>query len=203
MHTSRHTAIALPVLSRTCTPLLAATNSGHYHYQRRTKMDAENVKIPQGQALIPTVGSHEMVSEMKSYMCGIYDGQPLQMCTTMDVSSPKAKALLANMATGSDLDTDTVMGQCIRVKDFVVFQKPMTNKENGETNIGVVYVLVLDDDTTVSGTSPTVRDCLAAMVRMFGLPPWTEPPLPCKLVESKSAQGHKFHRLAVVPTELP
>lgn len=144
----------------------------------------------------------DMPQEMSSYIHGMYDSQPLHLCTTMDLSKPKSKAIIANLQNSTDFTAEEMIDSTLRVVDFVLWQKPTADRKTGEYGVSTVYALILDDGSTVSGMSSVVKDCLVSLVRMFGPPPWADRGLPCQIKTTKKPGGNVFHRLVLIPADM-
>jgi len=136
-------------------------------------------------ALVPLVATPaQLVSDMGTVF------------TSLDLSTEEGKRQFLRSIGESDFAAEDVKKGSFEVQDFLCHRVNL-EKDGGEIVEASRTVLIAPDGSTVSFVSIGVKASLAALIVVYGVPPW-KPARKLELKETNSRKGRRVYRLLPV-----
>ena len=120
-----------------------------------------------------------------------------QVAHFFDTSKDEGKFALFDALQTED-KVDAHLGETMNLVNCVAQAVEVADANTGEVNRSLRVVLVGEDGSAWSATSPSLAKSLNTLFGIFGTPNTWGKPLPDKVIERKSRNGYKFFTLVPV-----
>lgn len=117
----------------------------------------------------------------------------------IDTSTQEGKMKLYSALQDSE-KLDEHLNEPLDVVNVIAQRVAVANEESGEMNESARVIIVTEDGTSYSATSPTLLSAFNTLFGIFGTPDTWAEPMKLKVIEGKSRKGYRFFNL--VPAEV-
>lgn len=115
---------------------------------------------------------------------------------SLNPQSIEDKALVLSALQAAEFDYDSLPKKEFSIRHVIAHKVSRINQETGDKDEWTRIVLIDEENATVSFGSKGIKDSLAHIMGVFGLPPWY-PPLPVRVVQKSCGTNRRLLLLEI------